>query len=401
MKLKHVLIPYAVLLVVLPALIAHLSVPLKIDRVFWESFLDILMAAVAAVGLIAVLIRRKKHFRGWIPLLFLTLLVLAPQAWLWRTQHRGFPQLRQIYRFALLYITLFILPLEIHYTKRELYILIGALCLFGLFCCGWEIRQHPKVWEAMRFFSGGKSDVQSFFGQRNRFGAYTALWMILCLFAFQLSGSLLWLIPGAFFGCFLVMTESRGALLLAGVFIFCSFLSYRKRIGTRNTLAILLDLAIIGILLWMIPPVRHFLTRLIDLDRGVTGRDRIWQISWEYFREANPLFGHGLGAPIEQVMIERLGAGISTHNAYFYILNSGGICLVLFYILSFAFLMGYHCRRKHYLIPLVIAVMAYAFFEMACTPFDYWHLSNMFTICIFCLPAASAFRRSSRTIPIH
>ena len=401
MKLKHILIPYAVLLVVIPALITHLFVPLKIDRNLWETIMDVMMAVVSIGGLIIVVIRRKKHFHGWLPLLSLLVLVIIPQLWLWQTQSEKFSQLRQIYRFALLYISLFIIPLEIHFSRRELCILIGALCLFGFFCCGYEIWKNPRVWESMRFFSHKKAGVMSFFGQRNRFGAYNALWMILCLFAFQLSEKRWWLIPCVFFGVFLIMTESRGGLLLGGMFIFCSFLSYRKRIGAKNTAVILVDLLIIALLLWLIPPVRNFAESLIDVDRGVTGRDRIWQVSWDYYREANPFFGHGLGTPIEQIMIDRLGAVVSTHNVYLYILNSGGICMILFYIFSFAFLLRYHCRRRHYLIPLLISVMVYGFFELACTPFDYWHLSNMFTICMFFLPSAAAFRRLRTGIPIH
>ena len=74
------------------------------------------------------------------------------------------------------------------------------------------------------------------------------------------------------------------------------------------------------------------------------------------------MFGHGVGTPIEKIMIERVGANFNTHSAYLYILNCGGICMFVLYIASATFLMQYHCRKRHYLIPLLIAVLTYGLF---------------------------------------
>ena len=282
MKLKHILIPYVILIVIIPAIITHLFVPLKINQKVWETGIDIVMAIVSFGGLITVIIRRKRKFRGWILLLLLIVLIIGPQMYLWKTQNRGFTELRIIYRFALLYISLFVIPLEIHFSRKEQLIIIFGFCLFGLFCCSYELIQHPRVWESMEFFSGKTSAVTSFFNHRNRFAAYNALWLILCLFAIQLSGSPLWLIPGSVFGIFVILTESRGAMLLSAIFILMSFISYRHRIGTKNMLIILLDLSIVIIILWLIPPVRRFLTAFIGTDRGVAGRDKLWRTAWKY-----------------------------------------------------------------------------------------------------------------------
>ena len=77
------------------------------------------------------------------------------------------------------------------------------------------------------------------------------------------------------------------------------------------------------------------------------------------------------------------------------------ILLALFYILMFVYLLRLHCHRKHYLIPLLFGVLCYGFFELACAPFDYWHLSNMFTVCLFFLPAASGIKHASHRLPVH
>ena len=343
----------------------------------------------------------KKDFRGWIPLLILIIFVLVPQLYIWKTQQMKIKDLREIYRFAFLYIILFVIPMEIHYTRKELCWFIGFIVVYGLICCGYEVWKHPKVWESMRYFSSSSAGLTSFFGQRNRFGAYTALWMIICLFAIQLSGKKVWLIPAFIFAAFMVMTESRGAIFLGGAFILFCVISYRRRLGTRNLLLILLDILIIAAILWLFPPTQKFISALIDVDRGVTGRDRIWQIAWEYYLEGNPLIGHGLGVEMEKIMVERLRSNVSTHNVYLYILNCGGICLMVFYILSFAILLQQPHHRHHYLIPLLLATCMYGFFELACAPFDNWHLSIMFTICLFFLPAATGVSHPRNYIPIN
>lgn len=395
MKLKHALIPYVLIIVILPAILVHLEAPFGISPSVWNWILDGLMAAVAVIGLIAVIIKRKKKFKGWIALLVLAVFFLLPQLYLWKTQDRGFYILRQIYRFALLFITLFVIPLEIHLRRRDLCILIGCFVIYGLICCVYEVIQHPTFWDSMAFFTGkGKaaSGVESFFEQKNRFGGYLALWIVLCVFAVQISHNKLWLIPAVIFGVFLVATESRGGLLLVGVFLLVMLVSYHKRLGASNTAMIFLDIAVVAALLLLIPTTREFIRSIVDVDRGVTGRDKIWQVGWNFYREANPFLGHGIGVQIERVMIERLSMNVSTHNVYLYILNSGGICLVIFYILSFVIILNHPCYRHHYLIPLLIAVLAYGFFELACAPFDFWHLSNMFTVCLFFIPGVSGLR---------
>ena len=395
MKLKYLLYPYALIIVIFPALIAHMAIPLGLNQTQSEAVMDILMSVTAAVGLAAVIIRQKKSFRGWIPLLLLIVLVLIPQTILWKMQGgRRLSGLRPVYRFALTYITLFVIPLGIHLSGKETRVLIGLFCLYGVFCCLYQFTHSSGI---LQFETG----IGSFFENPNRFGAYLALWLILCVFAIQLAGSKLWLFPAAFFACFLFFSKSRASLMLAGFFLIACMLSYRERIGTKNLLMILLDIAIVFTLLWLFYPTRNYFQNLIALDTGVSGRDRIWAASWQYFREANPLLGHGLGVQIEKIMALRLGQAVSTHNVYLYILNSGGVLLALFYILVFAFLLRLHCHRKHYLIPLLFGVLCYGNFELACAPFDYWHLSNMFTICLFFLPAASGIKHPGRKLPVH
>ena len=54
------------------------------------------MILTAAAGMVSLIIRKKTGFKGWIPLLGLALLVLLPQLYLWKTQNRGFYELRII-----------------------------------------------------------------------------------------------------------------------------------------------------------------------------------------------------------------------------------------------------------------------------------------------------------------
>ena len=388
MKIKHLLLPYAFVIVVLPAILAHLAGSWRMNVSLWETVIDILMVVTAGVGLVMVGIREKSKFRGWIPLLALLLLVLAPQMFLWKSQNRGFYELRTIYRFALLYITLFVIPLGVRFTHREICLLIGCFCVFGLVCCAYELWAHPRILDEMISTQG--YGIMSWFGQRNRFAAYLALWLILCVLAMLLSENKLWLIPGGVFALFLVFTESRGGLVLTGMFCIGMLISYRERLGTKNILMIFADLALVFFGLLFFGPTRDFFISFIGLDRGVTFRDRIWKVAWSFFLESNPIFGHGLGTEIERIMIERIGRDYGTHNMYLYILVSGGILLMAFYIFSVITLLRqtrHHKFRKHYVIPMLIAFLVYGFFEMAAVPFDYWHLSNMFTICLFMIPS--------------
>ena len=396
MKLKYLLYPYVLIVIIFPALIAHMAIPLGLTKLPCELIMDVIMAVTAVVGLTAVIIRQKKSFRGWIPLLLLLVLVLIPQTVLWKLNGGGrLTGLRPVYRFALIYITLFVIPLGTHFSGKETCVFIGLLCLYGVFCCAYQFTLTPDILTTL------PNSITSFFENPNRFGAYLALWTILCIFAFQLSNHILWLFPAAFFAFFLLLCKSRASLLLVSVFLLVCLLSYRDRLGTKNVLMILVDIAIVAALLWVFYPTREFILNLIGLDSGVSGRDRIWAASWEFFLESNPLWGHGLGVQIERIMALRVRAVVSTHNVYLYILNSGGILLALLYILVIVFLLRLHCHRKHYLIPLLIGVLCYGFFELACAPFDYWHLSNMFTFCMFFLPAASGIKHPGHRLPVH
>ncbi len=395
MKIKHLLLPYAVIIVVLPAVISQLAGPWRLNVPLMENIVDGLMVITAVVGLVLVCIHEKSGFKGWIPLLALLLLVIAPQMYLWVTQNRGEYELWTIYRFALLYITLFVIPLGVRFSRREICILIGCFCVFGLVCCAYEIWKHPRIVEEMSATQG--YGIMSWFGQRNSFGAYLALWLILCVLAMQLSESKLWLIPGGVFAFFLAMTESRGGLALAGVFCIATAISYRGRIGTKTLLMIFADIAFVIIGLWIFPPTRNFVQSLIGLDRGFNTRGVIWKEAWNLYLHSNPLFGHGLGTEIGRYMIEQIGQNFGTHNMYLYILISGGLLMMAFYVYSIVVLLQHtkpvhrhHKYRSHYVIPMLIAFLIYGFFEMAAAPFDYWHISNMFTVCLFMIPATLA-----------
>lgn len=383
MKSKHFLILFAFVIVVFPAAIAHLSAQLRLNSSGYEMIMDILLAGTAIIGLILVLLRKKSEFGGWIPLLMLLLLILLPQLYLWKIQNRGFYELRTIYRYALLYITLFVIPLETHLHRKAIGILVGCFCLFCLINCFYGLAQYPDL----GILFGKGEGMESWFQQKNRFGAYNALLLILCLLAMQLSHKKYWLIPAFIFTVFLTFSKSRGAIVLTAVTLLAGLFSYRRRIGTKSLLMILMDVGIVAVLLCFIPPVRRLIISVIAPERGV-GREKMWSTAWSYYLESNPLLGHGLGTPIEKIMIERVGLNYSTHNMYLYILNMGGILMLVFYLLSIILLLKRARYRHHYLIPLLCGWSVYGFFELAGTPFDYWHLSNMFTVCLFFIPAA-------------
>ena len=400
MKLKLFWIPYILIIIFIPALNLNFGPLFGLRYRQWELILDILMAVTALAGLIIVLIRRKSHLPGGIPFLFLTILFILPQLYLWFAHHWGLTELRRIYRFVLLYLTLFIIPLNFHYTHKERLILIGCFCFCGLCCCAYELKLHPRVWEYSGLFSDHPEQIMSIFLQKNRFGAYLALWLILCIYAIYISDNYLWLIPGVIFFFFLLLTCSRGALLLLFTFVVCFIISFRKEIGMKNMLMILADILIVLVIMFLVPPVREFLLKVMRIDHGVSGRDQIWAASWELYREANPLIGHGMGIEIERILTERYRLNVSTHNTYLYILNCGGVCMMLLYILSFAWLLRFHCHKTHYLIPLLVGTIVYGFFELACAPFDYWHLSNMFTVCLFFIPATVIRNHNHTKLPI-
>ena len=383
MKAKYLLLPYAFLIVVLPAVITHLAVPLKLDVPLLENIMDGLMALTAVAGLALLLIRKKSRFRGWLPLLALMVLIILPQVYLWNLQNRGFTELRAVYRYALLYITLFVIPLEIHLSRKSVCVLIGCFCVFGVISCLYGLVKYPDL---SKLFGKGEG-MESWFGQKNRFGAYNALLVILCLLAVLLSGKKYWLVLAAFFAVFLVMSKSRGAIVLTAVTLVGGIISYQKHIGTKTLLMILLDAAIVFAVLWLLPLTRSLLTSVIAPERGVR-REVMWRIAWEYYLESDPLMGYGLGTQIERVMIERASLNYSTHNMYLYILIMGGLLMAAFYVLAFVILLKRGRYRHHYLIPLMTGWLVYGLFELAGTPFDYWHLSNMFTICLFFIPAA-------------
>ena len=106
MMFRLLWIPYILIITIIPALNLYFGPILGLGRADWELVLDILMAAAALIGLIVVLIRRRSRFNGWQPLIFLTVLFIIPQLFIWHSSQWGITELRQVYRFCLLYLTL-------------------------------------------------------------------------------------------------------------------------------------------------------------------------------------------------------------------------------------------------------------------------------------------------------
>ena len=131
-----------------------------------------------------------------------------------------------------------------------------------------------------------------------------------------------WIIATAFFFVLLVLTQSRGGLLVFIVGLMTWFLIDLRSLNLR--LFVLLAVGSLCVLIGISVLYPELITSLVS--RGVAHRFEIWQ-NWHAVWQTNivkMIFGYGLGAPAENMIRDRLTAA-HFHNFYLNTIFYGGV----------------------------------------------------------------------------
>lgn len=170
----------------------------------------------------------------------------------------------------------------------------------------------------------------AFFSNRNTFGFVIAFSIMLLVMNWRAGMDVRWRI---FYSSSLViliasliLSMSRGSMVMLAVFLVLYFILYRGWIGLSRMIFILI-LLIIGVV--GIVGVDFIIDNVIRPDYGSSGRDGIQEFGLTYFFSHNIFLGSGYTAPIDAVF-DKFGY-TSFHSVYVTILATGGLLLALFY----------------------------------------------------------------------
>ncbi len=333
-------------------------------------------------------IKINGSLKNWkVPLLLGTGLFLAPQLYLFFSARQETAALFPIIRFFLLFYILLILANQFRLKILDLEIITAIFCIFMLFSCFYDFFTNHEYFASFSTTYIEQKVFQSFFFHSNRFACLLGITIILSMVTFWLSRELFFLITPIFLFGYLVLTGSRGSMVMVVVFSVGFILSFCRKGNISRPLYILADLILIGLILWQFDFFRNFVITFARIDQGVTGREDLWTFGWNQYRTVNPFLGKGLTNDLETLIQKTYNTLLSAHNGYITVLYAGGIFLIGLYGYGFLSVLKRKTPiRNHFAIPFLISALVYAFFESTVYPFFFHPLSNYFTVCLISLP---------------
>lgn len=376
-------------IVIAPLFITYI-LPLTPYSRFAAAFITIQDGVIgfAAVFGTFLAIKINGSLKNWkVPLLLGTGLFLAPQLYLFFSARQDYQALFPILRFFSLFYILLILANQFRLKIVDLEWITAIFCIFMLFSCFYDLFTNHEYFASFSIDYLEKNIFRSFFVNSNRFACLLGITIILSVVTFWRSGKLFFLVTPIFLFAYLVLTGSRGSMLMVLVFLFVFYLSFWKDKSFKKYSYIFLDLILVGLILWQFDFFRSLVTALINIDQGISNRDDLWHFGWNQYRTVNPYLGKGLTNDLETLILNTFNSLASAHNGYITVLYSGGIFLTgLYGYVFFTILKQKTPIRSHFTIPFLISALVYAFFESTVYPFFFHPLSNYFTICLISLP---------------
>lgn len=247
---------------------------------------------------------------------------------------------------------------------KKIYI---QIYIWGLIACLFSIvTEHNTIAMVLNSKIGAYSvATRSFFDNKNTYGAFLAMALIAGIFLYQHTRRKRFLFGETFLFVCLILSFSRAALLLFGVFciVFFAFKENRSPFLNRLMLVVFLGCCIMIILN---STFRSLLfEKIIRSDVGDAGRSIIWHYVFKIFNRNWYNIPLGIGFS-ELNMI-----GISyIHNIYLEIYFVGGIVKLLFFLAALIRITINIMRTFHrnsftgYLgVSVFIAYLGYGFFE--------------------------------------
>lgn len=217
-------------------------------------------------------------------------------------------------------------------TEREFHRLLkGILAITVLAIFVNVILNWSEFSQIFTVTSSYSLDFSSFFANRNQFGAFLFISIVVhCLYMYRRKVTLVTVLLFAAQVASLILTMSRGALLAFAVFwvAFC-LLELRRR---PKHLAILISIGIFVVLVGLYLGLDDLFNRLVlRSESGVTGRDTLWGAGLEVWAHSGVFFGAGTFSGLEIAQQQGM-VHTEFHSFWVETLVSGGIaelCIML------------------------------------------------------------------------
>lgn len=233
---------------------------------------------------------------------------------------------------------------------------------------------------------------QSFLGHRNQFGITLVAGIYACMYFIinNISKRKMTLLLLLFLFN-LIFTYSRASYVAFLCFAFWYFIMGKKNLKVKLvTIFAIIFIGISGYGLYTSNyNIHNFVDKyMIRSDSGMTGREVLWDKAMSYLDLPTCIFGRSWGISRILLQDDNVGHGVGFHNMYLTDLITGGVILLLFFliILSNIWRMinssSVNISMKNYFHACMFAFLVYSFFEV--TDFFKIGIQQMFQT-LFCI----------------
>lgn len=261
------------------------------------------------------------------------------------------------------------------FSPQSFYRLNKVVISFVIFACLYNlVVNFESIIEFLTISSPYEQDIKSFFSNRNTFSYVLASGVMLAIVNIDLarkwaetrSRNFAYYAIIAFLLCNMLLTLSRGGLLLIATFSLIYFILSRGVI--RGAIKVAITTAMLVATVLLVAGSTFVEKNLIRTDYGSTGRDDIHSYGVNYFLSHNIFTGSGYVDP--SLAVYNYSGYESFHNGYITALVSGGLLLFIFYAVLFFYTlrnMLYVYHKEKYIgamfLAFLIAFSAYNFIE--------------------------------------
>ena len=232
---------------------------------------------------------------------------------------------------------LFVIPASIAISKKGLKSFAKLIMCLGVLAALFNVYyNYSEILRLNTIKSTYAVNFQSFFLNRNTFGQFMALALIAHAIYYERKHSVISILTMCLLTVNLILTFSRGAILMACIFIVIYFKPWKFARISKNKYII--GITLVGLIyVSMQPNIMNFISSIvIRKESGLTGRGLAWETGVSLISNTNLIFGVG-NFTAKNVVYELL-AHNEYHSFYIETLVSGGLVEVMLYGLLFLFM---------------------------------------------------------------
>ncbi|QIK86871.1 hypothetical protein G7061_09695 [Erysipelothrix sp. HDW6B] len=286
---------------------------------------------------------------------------------------------------------LFVIPASIAISKKGLKSFAKLIMLLGVLAALFNMYyNYSEILRINTIKSTYAVNFQSFFLNRNTFGQFMALSLIAHAIYYERKHSIMSVLIICLLILNLVLTFSRGAILMASIFLTLYFKPWKLSRMSKNKYII--GITFLGLIcIAMQPNVMNFISSIvIRKESGLTGRGLAWETGFGLISNTNLIFGVG-NFTAKNVVYELL-AHNEYHSFYIETLVSGGLAELFLYGLLFRFMYSRIKLIRYFDInafevyqAAYIAMLSYAFIESV-SFFSIGYVDTIFLVMFITIP---------------